>query len=163
MPLIADPENVFKEESAVIEEDYSASSMEEMKERSEPQFYDESDLPELTVILSKPSQKHHRSKMIIVDSDDEESDEEAADLLKMSKEPLVERAYGYGHVGERMQKRIPLKQPFEQMLQEHMVKLKHRIMKKIRKYTRKGNNLKLRKYQREKWAIEGMQNCGLEF
>ena len=45
----------------------------------------------------------------IADSDEEdESDEEAADLKKMSEE-VQDRAYGFGHVGERMQRRIPLK------------------------------------------------------
>ena len=74
-----------------------------------------------------------------------------------------ERAYGYGIVGQRMQRRMPLKQPYEQMLQAHMVKLRHRIEKKVRKYKRNGNEEKLRKYLREKWAIEGMQVKGFEF
>ena len=74
-----------------------------------------------------------------------------------------ERAYGYGIVGQRMQRRMPLKQPYEQMLQAHMVKLRHRIEKKVRKYKRNGNEEKLRKYLREKWAIEGMQDKGFEF
>ena len=41
----------------VNEEDYNAHSMEEMKERAEPEFYDEGDLPEVTVKLSKPAQR----------------------------------------------------------------------------------------------------------
>ena len=37
-----------------------------------------------------------------------------------------------------------------------MVKLKSRIEKKVRKYTRNGDNIKLRKYLRERWAIIAM-------
>lgn len=40
MDLIGDLDISDKEESEVLEEDYNASSMEEMKERSEPQFND---------------------------------------------------------------------------------------------------------------------------
>lgn len=44
-----------------------------------------------------------------------------------------------------------------------MVKLYGRIERKVRKYGRNGDQVKLRKYLREKWAIEGMKDKGLEF
>ena len=58
---------------------------------------------------------------------------------------------------------MPLREPYEKMLQGHMVKLEHRIAKKVRKYTRSGDQVKLRKYQREMWAILGMKEKGFEF
>ena len=44
-----------------------------------------------------------------------------------------------------------------------MVKLHGKIERKVRKYTASGDRVKLRKYLREKWAIEGMKTRGLEF
>jgi len=38
-----------KEDIQVNEEDYDATALEEMKERSEPKFYDADDIPNLSV------------------------------------------------------------------------------------------------------------------
>ena len=62
-----------------------------------------------------------------------------------------------------MQKRMPLREPYEEMLQGHMRKLQRRLDRKVNKYTRKGDQKKLRQYQREKWALEGMKDRGFEF
>ena len=127
----------------VAEEDYDPKSFEEMKERAEPQFYDASEIPELTVKLSNPTKASKPSKLfadainaMLLEPGMDEA--EVDDTALMSPED-EEKSYGYGHVGVRMQKRIPLKQPYEQMLQGHMVKLKSRIEKKVKKYTRNGN------------------------
>ena len=130
-----------EEEEKLAEEDYDPKTLEEMKERAEPRFYDENDIPELTVLLSNPTKASKPSKLF-TDAIDAElvlaRDAAATDESLMSPE-VEEKSYAYGHVGVRMQKRIPLKQPYEQMLQGHMVKLKSRIEKKVRKYTRNGN------------------------
>ena len=150
----------------INEEDYDPRTLEEMKERSEPQFYDAEDIPDLTVLEAKPCQASKASKMlqdaIVAELENEVTEVQEIDFMSPDKE-RDERAYGYGIVGQRMQRRMPLKQPYEQMLQAHMVKLRHRIEKKVRKYKRNGNEEKLRKYLREKWAIEGMQVKGFEF
>ena len=62
-----------------------------------------------------------------------------------------------------MQKRVPLREPYEQMLQGHMTKLKKRIAKKLKQYEEAGDQPKLRKYQREMWAIIAMKENGFEF
>ena len=56
-----------------------------------------------------------------------------------------------------------MKQPFEQKLLDRMCTLKKRIQRKIVYYTANGDQIKLRKYKREKWAIIGMYNHGFEF
>jgi hypothetical protein len=88
--------------------------------------------------------------------------DEAEELEQMTLED-DNKSYGFGQVGVRLQKRMPLRQPYEQMLQAHMVKLEGRIERKVRKYRKNGDEVKLRKYLREKWAIEGMKAKGLEF
>ena len=114
-----------------------------MKERAEPNFHDESEIPEQTVKLSNPTQASKPSKLfadavnaMLLEPAMEGAVVDDAELMSPEDEM---KSYGYGHVGVRMQKRIPLKQPYEQMLQGHMVKLKSRIEKKVRKYTRNGN------------------------
>ena len=58
-----------KEEEPRNEEDYDPSSLEEMKERSEPQFYDEGELEEmmtkLTVAPSNAPNTYQASKMFM--------------------------------------------------------------------------------------------------
>ena len=44
-----------------------------------------------------------------------------------------------------------------------MTKLKEQILRKIIYYTQVKNSEKLRKYQREKWAIIGMYDHNFEF
>ena len=44
-----------------------------------------------------------------------------------------------------------------------MQKLKCRIDKKLKKYVLSGDNCKLRKYEREMWAIIGMKEKNFEF
>ena len=46
------------------EEDYDPRTLEEMKERSEPQFYDPEDIPDLTLFEAKPCQVSKASKML---------------------------------------------------------------------------------------------------
>ena len=54
--------------------------------------------------------------------------------------------YSYGMVGKIMQKRLPLKAPYEQKLEDHILKLKAKIIGKLNTYTRNGDAKKLRKY-----------------
>ena len=76
---------------------------------------------------------------------------------------LRESSASISSFGNAMQKRLPLKQPYEQSLKSHMVKLKGRIEKKIIKYSKQNNTEKIRKYQREMWAINGMLEHNYEF
>ena len=119
-----------------------------MKERSKPRFYVDEDIPELTVKLATISKVCKTSKFVndkleedLRPAADEDGSEADFDMMSMMSEDVdaFDKSYGYGNVGMRMQKRIPLKMPYEEMLQKHMVKLKSRIEKKIRLYTRNGN------------------------
>ena len=42
----------------------------------------------------------------------EDAVDEAEELEQMTKDE-PEKSYGFGHLGDRMQKRVPLKQPYE--------------------------------------------------
>lgn len=66
-------------------------------------------------------------------------------------------------MGLKFQKRLRLPEPFEKKLQTHMKKLKMRIAKKLAKYVASCDHIKLRKYEREMWAIIGMQEHNFEF
>lgn len=84
--------------------------------------------------------------------------------VKLTVEPNIDSVYNFGDIGKKLQKRLPLKQPYEKKLQDHISGLRKRIQLKIEKYSLEGaDKVKLRKYQREMWAIIGMQDRGLEF
>ena len=83
---------------------------------------------------------------------------EAADLESGEHE-----GRSYGWLGNKLNRRLPLREPFEQKLKAHMVQLKKKIMKKIQRYEEEENNVKLRKYQRELWSIIGMLDENFEF
>ena len=119
-----------------------------MKERAEPRFYVDDYIPELTIKLATISKVCKTSKLV---TDELEEDLRPAadgdgtqadfDMMRMMSEGVdtFDKSYGYGNVGMRMQKRMPLKMPYEETLQKHMVKLKSRIDKKIRLYTHNEN------------------------
>ena len=91
-------------------------------------------------------------------------DAAAFDSIEQLMSPeVIEKSYHYGQVGIRMQKRLPLKQPYETKLHNLMVRLSQRIKKKVDKYMLIGNKKKLRQYLREEWAIIGMLRHGYEF
>ena len=98
-------------EEQVPEEDYDPKTLEEMKERAEPQFYEVADIPEFTCALSNATADCKPSKMYAdaVNAQLEPGAEEVPDFSLLMSEEVEEKSYAYGHVGVRMQKRIPLK------------------------------------------------------
>ena len=98
-------------EEQVPEEDYDPKTLEEMKERAEPQFYDEADIPEFTCAQSNATADCKPSRMYAdaVNAQLEPGAEAVPDYSLLMSEEVEEKSYAYGHVGVRMQKRIPLK------------------------------------------------------
>ena len=122
------------------EEDYDPKMFEESKERAEPRHNQEcGEEPALTITLASLTKFTKPSKMLD-EAIEEEGDEldfetiEAGLVSRMSGE-VVDKSYAYGVVGVRMQKRLPLRQPYEQMLQDHMKRLRERIEVRLNKYT----------------------------
>ena len=54
-------------------------------------------------------------------------------------------------------------QPFETMLQESLSRRINRVDAKIQNYLLRDDKVKLRKYQRARWAIVGIKHHGFEF
>ena len=54
--------------------------------------------------------------------------------------------YGYGILGQRLAKRLPLAQQSEQKLQAQMVTLKTEIERKLNYHLQLGNQKRIRKY-----------------
>ena len=83
-----------------------------MKERAEPQFYDDADIPEFTCAQSNAPRDCKPSRLYAdaVDAQLLEPGAEAVpDFSSLMSEEVEEKSYAYGNVGVRMQKRIPLK------------------------------------------------------
>ena len=59
-------------------------------------------------------------------------------------------------VGKQTCKRKPMPKKYEDKLQAHINKLRAQVERRILKYTTDRNDKKLRKYQRELWALDGM-------
>ena len=95
----------------VPEEDYDPKTLEEMKERAEPQFFDEADLPQFTCAQSNVPAECKPSKMYAdaVNAELEPGAAAVPDYSLLMSEEVAEKSYAYGNVGVRMQKRIPLK------------------------------------------------------
>lgn len=162
---------LHKQAAAVVnEEDYDAAQLEEMTLRSQPRRNLKlEDLPELTIALAHESTAINPSKMIADAPDADNLDQDDDVMFRRdgrNQQPAIsstDKPYGYGLMGLKMQKRMPLKEPYEEMLQGHMRQLRRRIDRKVNKYIRNGDDKRLRSYRREKWALEGMQVRGFEF
>ena len=110
-----------KEEEPRNEEDYDPASLEESKERSETQFYDEGEREEmmakLTVTPANAQNTYQASKMFM-DAVDAKLEtaltlEQEAKLISRDNEDARDKSYGFGRVGQNMQKRTPLREPYE--------------------------------------------------
>lgn len=128
-----------------------------------------------TAATPHQNQSRHQSKMILVNENAAEMEE--VDIQTGRIDPVQDsddetalltvqesnKSYVYSEVGVKCNKRIPLQQPYENMLQESMQKRLARIERKIKKYEGTSEQVKLRKYLRSKWAIDGIKVHGFDF
>ena len=75
--------------------------------------------------------------------EEENSEDEILSLLSVQQ---PEKGFLFSEIGVKLNKRIPLIQPHEGMLQESMRKRLERIERKIKKYELTRDGVKLRKY-----------------
>ena len=94
----------------------------------------------LTVALIPQPKAYKSSKLLInaVESGDLDrlpaaGSMEPTEILTADVE-ATEKPYAFGYVGLKMQRRLPLRQPYEQMLQGHMSDLKVRIKQKLEEF-----------------------------
>ena len=108
----------------------------------------------LTVALIPQPKAYKSSKMLVnalesgdlvrLPAADASMEESTNSELLTADVEVRDKPYSFGYVGLKMQRRLPLRQPYEQMLQRHMSDLKVRIKKKLEEFERKGDKKKLR-------------------